>query len=105
MTADRSRGCQSSLVRIAADAVASLQRHVEHLRDDRAPNVLGGPLEQRESLTRTFQDASNEPPRGTSCSMSGCGTTGQAAVTQIRSYGACSVYPIPPSPWTRMTSA
>jgi hypothetical protein len=46
------------------------------------------------SMTGTI----SRPPRAASCSISGGGTSGQAAVTQIRSYGACSGYPSPPSP-------
>jgi len=47
----------SSVVRIAADAIPSPQRHVQHVGDD----AVHGALEERESLAGAFQDGRDEP--------------------------------------------
>src|SRR5919198_3017293 len=47
---------------LASDAVASLQRHVQHVGEDRAPDAVTGLLEKGESLARAFDDGRNQPP-------------------------------------------
>jgi hypothetical protein len=49
-------------VRIAANAVPSPQRHVQHVREDRAPDTVDGLLEKGESLARAIDDGDDQPP-------------------------------------------
>jgi hypothetical protein len=46
--------CDGSGVRIASNAVASPQRHVQHVGEDRAPDAVDGLLQKRESLALAF---------------------------------------------------
>jgi hypothetical protein len=48
-------------VRIAADAVLSLQRHVQHVRDDLAPDAVDCLLENGQSLARALHDGHDQP--------------------------------------------
>jgi hypothetical protein len=47
--------------RIASDAVASPQRHVQHVRDDLAPEAVRGLLEQGEALARAVYGGRDQP--------------------------------------------
>jgi integrase len=57
----RSLACHSSGVLIATNAIPSLQRHVQHVRDDLAPETVHGLLAKGESLARTFNDGRDQP--------------------------------------------
>src|SRR5688500_160806 len=87
-----------SVLRIAANAVPSPQRHVQHVRDDPAPDAVHGLLEEGQSLTPAVQDGHDQAATRRELPDQRRRDVGHAAVTQIRSYGACSRYPSAPSP-------
>src|SRR5215211_4549035 len=54
----RSRG---SVVRIAGNAVASPEGHVQHVREDLAPDAVHGLLQKGESLAPALDDGRDQP--------------------------------------------
>jgi hypothetical protein len=50
----------SSVAWMASDAILSLQRHVQDVREDLAPDVVRGLLEKGESLPRALDDGRNQ---------------------------------------------
>jgi hypothetical protein len=65
--------------------LTSPEADVQDVPEDLAPHAGRDLFEQGELLARAFLTGAISRPRAASCSISGGGMSGQAAVTQIRS--------------------